>query len=847
MTAARPREDARKPVPKAMPEAPASTSPDPAPPGSAGVPADGPPGLTTAEASARRVTDGPNEVPEPSRHPLLRFLSKFWNISAWMIEAIVVLSFILGNYNDAWIALALLVVNAVISFYEEEHASAAVRSLRSQLQIMVRVRRDAKWTLLPARDLVRGDVVRLRAGDFVPADARILEGELGVDQSAMTGESAEIVRGIGTTCYAGSIVRRGEATAEISATGTRTYFGRTIELVEHARPTLHTDEVTARLTRWLLGMVAVLVVIAIGYSLARGLGLTEILPLSLVLLLGAVPVALPVMFTVSTAVAAVRLAREGVLVTRLTATEDAASMDVLCADKTGTLTWNRLGFERAIPREGFTEDVLVRDGAWASSEANQDPIDVAFLAEARRRSGDRAPDGARMISFVPFSAATRHTEATWEMQGHRVRVMKGALRTVAGYAGLPSQAADALEASVATDVARGARVLAVAESVEEGTWRMVGLVLLSDPPRPDSRPVIHDLRGIGIDVKMLTGDALPVARTVGAELGLSNVIRAPELAAATAASPQAAAALIARVDGVAEVLPEDKLRIVEGLQHGSHIVGMTGDGVNDAPALRQAEVGIAVSGATDLAKESASIVLTAGGLVPIVDLVRAGRAVHERVLTWILNKVSRVFLQTGFVALALFLTGALAISAFGMILLLFMTDFVKVSLATDRVEDAPKPRGWNIKRWIVVGSVVGAAMLVESLALFIEGPRFLAFGASTAAMHAFAFQILLFFALFSIVSIRERRAFWASVPGKALGIALAADAALGLVMGYVGLADMGPLPPSALAFVFVAAGVVSLGINDPLKRLMVRRTAAWEIEGPQGSPASANAKKPPTS
>ncbi len=410
----------------------AGPGPEPSAPGTAALNALGSyreTGLTSTEATARLEREGANEVLEKKSHPFLGFARKFWGLSAWMIELIALLSFILGKRADLSIALALLVVNAALSFLQEQRASAAVTALRRQLQVTGRVLRDGIWQAIPARNLVRGDVVRVRTGDFVPADVQVLDGTLRVDQSALTGESRELGKTADDTLYSGSIVRQGEATAVVVATGVRTYFGRTTQLVESAHPKLHIEEVITRVVKWLFLIVGVLVSVAVVASIAEGLRLIDILPLSLVLLMSAVPVALPVMFTVSMAIGSMELARRGVLVTRLSAAEDAAHMDVLCADKTGTLTVNRLSLAGTMPQAGFTEDDVVRDGALASNEADQDPIDLAFLRAARARG---LLDGAgKALSFEPFSAKTRRTEALVERDGQTSRVMKGALRTLA--------------------------------------------------------------------------------------------------------------------------------------------------------------------------------------------------------------------------------------------------------------------------------------------------------------------------------------------------------------------------------------------------------------------------------
>lgn len=778
-------------------------------------------GLSGAEARARLERNGPNDVPEKHAHPLALFLRKFWGLSAWMLELIAILSFVLHKYTDLGIVLALLLVNAVISFLQEQRASAAVAALRSRLQVMSRVLRDGSWQVLPARELVSGDVVRVRTGDFIPADVQLLDGELHVDQSALTGESQELTKTTGDILYSGSVARQGEATAVVVATGVRTYYGRTTQLVAGARPKLHVEEVVTRVVKWLLLIVGVQVAVALIGAIIEGLPLVEILPLALVVLMGAIPVALPVMFTVSMAVGARELARLGVLVTRLSAAEDAANMDVVCADKTGTLTMNRLALMGVRPQPGFTEDDVVRDGALASHEADQDPIDLAFLRAARERR--MLDDAGTTRSFVPFSPKTRRTEAVVDLGGRTYRVMKGALRTVAEAAGLNASVLAALEARATEDAASGTRTLAVARAEGDGPLRFVGVALLADPLRPDSHQLLAELRSLGVTVKMLTGDALPVASAIARQLDLGEVIRAPELRTAEEPAEGRAAELINTVGGIAEVFPEDKFLVVKELQAAGHVVGMTGDGVNDAPALRQAEVGIAVSGATDVAKSAASVVLTHEGLACIVDLVKNGRAIYQRILTWIINKVSRTILKTGFVVIPFLVTGRFVISALAMVLLIFMTDFVKIALATDRVRSSQTPETWNIGPLVKLAVVLGLLMLVESLGLLAVGWHWFGLGADDSRLPTFAFLTLLFFALFSLVSIRERRVFWSSRPSGVLALALAADGCVGVLIGTLGLGELAPLPLAQTAFIVGYALVCSLAVNDPVKLALIAR------------------------
>jgi magnesium-transporting ATPase (P-type) len=548
----------------------------------------------------------------------------------------------------------------------------------------------------------------------------------------------------------------------------------------------------------------------------------EMIPLLLVLLMSAVPVALPVMFTVSMAVGSKELAKRGVLVTRLSAAEDAATMDVLCVDKTGTITMNRLTVTGVVPLEHATEADVLFAGALASQEANQDPIDLAFLAAAKERHVfDNLPKVVP-VSFAPFDAKSRRTEAVIEQNGQRFRVMKGALRTIAEVCGIAPASIEELEARVKVPSEKGYRTLAVARGPETGPPALVGLVSLYDPPRPDAKELIAALKDLGVGVKMLTGDALPVASEIARGVGLSNIRRVADLKAASTQTGKATVDLFAGADGFAEVFPEDKYVVVKGLQAAGHITGMTGDGVNDAPALRQAEVGIAVSSATDVAKGAASVVLTAPGLTNIVALVEQGRTIYQRILTWIINKISRTILKAAFVSIAFVVTGKFVVSVFAMLLLTFMTDFAKIALATDHVRSSRKPETWNIGGFVAVSVATGVAMVAETLLfLWIGWSRF-GLATNNSALYTFSFLMLLYFAVFSVISARERRAFWSTMPSKALMAALLADTIVGTVLTRVGLPGLMPLPWSQTFAILAYAMVSCLIVNDAVKVMMIR-------------------------
>jgi magnesium-transporting ATPase (P-type) len=531
------------------------------------------------------------------------------------------------------------------------------------------------------------------------------------------------------------------------------------------------------------------------------------------------------MFTISMAVGSKELAKRGVLVTRLSAAEDAATMDVLCVDKTGTITMNQLAVTGVIPLEKATEGDVLFAGALASQEANQDPIDLAFLAAAKEKHVfDNLPT-VTPVSFAPFDAKNRRTEAVVEQNGQRMRVMKGAVRTVAEACGLQPPAIEALEARVSDSAAKGYRTLAVARGAETGAPTLVGLVALYDPSRPDAKQLIAALQAHGVAVKMLTGDALPVASEIARGVGLSNIRRMADLKAANAQAGNKTVDLLAGADGLAEVFPEDKYTVVKNLQAAGHVTGMTGDGVNDAPALRQAEVGIAVATATDVAKGAASVVLTESGLTNIVALVEQGRTIYQRILTWIINKISRTILKASFVAIAYVVTGKFVVSAFAMLLLTFMTDFAKISLATDNVRPSGKPETWNIGGFITVSVILGIAMVAEALLLLWIGWSRFGLSADNNALYTFSFLTLLYFAVFSVASARERRAFWSTLPSKALMAALTADALVGTILTRVGLPGLMPLPWGQTLTIFAYAMVSCLVVNDVLKIVMIK----WRV------------------
>jgi H+-transporting ATPase len=780
-------------------------------------------GLESTEVGARLKKYGYNEVPEKKVNPAATFARKFWGLTAWMLEGIIVLSWILQRYSDLYIVAGLLVFNAIIGFVEEQRASNVVETLKEELRVNARVLRDGLWRTVTARELVLGDIVRIRAGDFVPADVKIITGELEVDQSALTGESMEIEKGPDSVLYSGSIVKRGESNGIVISTGVKTYFGRTAQLVQLAKPKLHMEEVVSNVVRWLLIIVVALVALAVAFSIFEAKSLLELLPIILVLLLSAIPVALPAMFTVSMALGSKELARKGVLVTRLSASEDAATMNVLCADKTGTITMNRLSIANVMPLNGFTEQQVIFYGALASQEANQDPIDLSFMNVAKQQN--LLNPSFTQETFVPFDPKTRRTEATVKEKNQEFKVMKGAVNVIAQECGLDEDAADQLESRVNGFDAKGYRTLAVAKTNTQNQPELVGLVTLRDPPRLDSRQLIQELKQLGVSIKMLTGDALPIAKEIAKDVGLGeNVIRVADLKEFVKEDPIKATEAAEKSDGFAEIFPEDKYTIVKSLQATKHVVGMTGDGVNDAPSLKQAEVGIAVSNATDVAKGAASVVLVNEGLTSIVDLVKNGRVIYERITAWILSKIIRTLQIATFVVLSFLLTGSYAVSAFAIILYFFMTDFVKIALSTDNLKWSKKPDVWNIAGLVKASLMLSLLVIAESFALLYVGRNVFHLTVGDETLYTFTFEILFYSAMFLIFNVRERGHFWNSRPSRTLLAAIIISIIAATVVTTTGIPGLKPLPITETLFVISCSAGFSLILNDLVKFLLVKKT-----------------------
>ncbi|MGE3806285.1 MAG: plasma-membrane proton-efflux P-type ATPase [Gemmataceae bacterium] len=718
-------------------------------------------GLTQEKVNARLARVGHNEIPEEEVNPLLKFLSFFWGPIPWMIEAAVVLSAVVGHWTDFGIILVLLLMNAVVGFWEEYQAAGAIAALKSKLALQARARRDGEWKSVPARDLVPGDVIRVRLGDIIPADARLLECDpVLIDQSALTGESLPVSHETGDVVYSGSVLKQGESDAVVFATGNNTFFGRTAHLVQTAHTTSHFQRAVLKIGDFLIVLAVALVVLILMFALFRGDDMLETFQFALVLTVAAVPVAMPTVLSVMMAVGARFLARKEAIVSRLASIEELAGMDVLCSDKTGTLTQNKLSLGEPFCAAGSDKQALLRAAALASRAEDQDPIDLAVLG-----GFEDSLAGYQVQHFQPFDPVHKRTEArVLQPDQQVVEFTKGAPQVVLDLCA----DADRQQAEQAINdfAARGFRSLGVARRQEPGHWQFLGVLPLFDPPRPDSKSTIATAKEIGIHVKMVTGDQLAIGREIAGQLGLgTNLLDARVLGEETARNAE----LIEQADGFAQVFPEHKYHIVDVLQERDHIVGMTGDGVNDAPALKKADAGIAVAGASDAARAAADIVLLTPGLSVIIDAIKIAREIFQRMNSYAIYRIAETIRVLLFMTLAILVFNFYPLTAVMIVLLALLNDGAILSIAYDRVRASNLPESWNMPRVLGVASVLGGIGVVESFLLFYLGERVFTLDRDT--IQSLMYLKLSVAGHLTIFVTRTRGPFWSIRPA---GLLLAA-------------------------------------------------------------------------
>ena len=750
-------------------------------------------GLSKTEAKKLIQEFGPNAIPEQKTHIWLVFLRKMWAPVPWMLEASILLELVLGKYIEAGIIGALVIFNALMSTLQESRAQNALALLKKRLTVSARVLRDGIWQMIPSIELVPGDIVYLRMGDLIPADLSLISGQVQLDQSTLTGESLPVDAEKDASVYAGTTVQRGEATGKVVLTGIHTRFGKTAELVRVAKNMGQLEKIVFSIAKNLVILDAVLVIVVLIYALLSGLPMSDLLPFALILLVASVPVALPATFTLATALGALDLAKNGVLVTRLSAIEEAASMQVLCTDKTGTLTENKLEVTGIKAFSPYTELDVIRLAAMASDEATQDPLDKAILEKAKQERIDIDINKNRQ-RFIPFESATKRSEAIFDENGHTLRVMKGAPQIVSAF---DSKLAVQFTQEVETLASQGLRVLAIASGTDD-VIQVAGLVGLQDPPRPDSARLVSRLKNLGIRIVMITGDGLLTAQAIAAKIGIGDHACSSEtLNNASWASQN-------ECDVYAEVLPEAKFKLVQNYQQAGLTVGMTGDGVNDAPALKQADVGVAVSSAIDVAKAAASLVLTSPGLENLVSAIETSRQIYQRMLTYTLNKIIKTIEIAFFLSFGLIFTHTFVTTTLLMVLLLFTNDFVTMTISTDRVKASQMPNHWNV-RSIVMGSIF-IALPILGLSFGIFGYAQNVLQLPLANLQTLLFVMLVFSGQGTIYLVRERNHFWHSLPSKWMLIGTTVDI---LVVGLLATQGilMAPIPNS---LVMEVLGVIGL-------------------------------------
>lgn len=775
-------------------------------------------GLSQAEAKNRLLQYGPNAIEEKKINPILKLLAYFWGPIPWMIEVAMILSGVIQHWADFFIIMVLLVSNALVGFWEEHAAGNAIAALKAKLANKARIKRDGKWINLPASELVPGDIILMRLGDIVPADARLLEGDpIEVDQSTLTGESLPIVRKSGEAVFSGSIIRQGEIEALVYETGENTYFGKTAQLVEEAHTVSHFQQAVLKIGNYLIIFALILVGIIIAVAMYRGDRVLTTLQFALVLTVAAIPVAMPTVLSVTMAVGARLLAKKEAVVTRLAAVEELAGVDVLCADKTGTLTQNKLSLGEPFSVNNITAEYLILNAALASRADDSDTIDQAVLG-GLKNTGELK--NYEIVHFKPFDPISKRTEATINsLNGKEFKVTKGAPQVIMALSVNAEQIKSEVEKAVNEFAARGFRSLGVARAEKEGQWQFLGVLPLFDPPREDAKATIATANQMGVKVKMVTGDQLAIAQETAKKLGMgTNIFDASSLGDSKTQETTALIDSIENADGFAQVFPEHKFRTVTILQKIGHIVGMTGDGVNDAPALKKADCGIAVSDATDAARAAASIVLMSPGLSVIIDAIKESRKIFQRMNSYAIYRIAETLRVLLFMALAILIFNFYPITAVMIVMLALLNDGAILSIAYDNVRYKNEPEAWNMQLVLRIATVLGIIGPIASFGLFFLGDR--VFHLDNGHLQSMMYLLLSVAGHLTIFLTRTRGPFWSIRPANILLFAVIGTQILATLIAVYGFL-MPALGWGWAGFVWVYALTWAL-ISDRVKLLAYR-------------------------
>jgi len=728
-------------------------------------------GLTDSEAGERLVVYGRNELVEHKIHPIIKLIKSFWGPIPWMIEAAAILSALIRHWDDFWIIGALLVLNAAVGFWHEYKADNAIEMLKQKLALKARVLRNGAWREIPAAELVPGDVIRMRLGEIAPADVKLIAGEyLLTDESALTGESLPVEKKASDMAYSGSIIRQGEMNGIVTATGMETFFGRTAMLVAQAKTGSHFQKAVIKIGNYLILFASALAGVIFLVALSRREPVMEIFQFIMVLTVAAIPAALPAVLSITMAVGAMALAKKDAIVSRLSSIEEMAGMDVLCSDKTGTITKNELTVADVVPLDGYTVPQVMMYAVLASREEDRDPIDSAIIRKYAESGGAAGGvTGYTVTAFRPFDPVAKRTEsAVREKGGSSFKVSKGAPQVILSLLQEGDSSADAVERRVDEFAEKGYRTIGVARTDESGAWRYAGLIPLYDPPRDDSAKTLEAAQRMGVDVKMVTGDHAAIARETARRVGLrADIMKVDSFIN----EPDKPASMIVRdASGFAQVFPEHKYRIVELLQNLGYIVGMTGDGVNDAPALKKADVGIAVAGATDAAKSAAAIVLTKPGLSVIIDAMRQSRKIFQRMENYAIYRIAETIRVILFITLSIITFRFYPVTAIMIVLLALLNDIPVMAISSDNVTYSDAPNHWDMKSTLGMATFLGIIGVSSSFMIFYIGREL--FHLSSAVLQSFIYLKLSVAGHMTVFAARTRGHFWSVKPSRTLFLAV---------------------------------------------------------------------------